>query len=133
MLEDLVYVIVANICAFLCQDAGCSFSTKDFLGAVLDHIEQLIFIRSCLCGNLRTALLNNKLVEAKLLCCTLKNLLFDRVFSNESVDNDLLSLANTMSSVHGLQISLGIPIAIVKHNNICTSEVDPQTSGSSCQ
>jgi hypothetical protein len=51
------------------------------------------------------ALLNDQLVQSKLLCSMLKHTLFDAVLSDELDDIYLLPLSNSMCMVHSLQVT----------------------------
>ena len=82
---------------------------------------------------LRTALLNDKLIQTKFLCSALKDLLLDGILSDKAEDHDLLRLTNTMCTIHGLKIRLWIPIAIKEHNNIGSCQIDAETTSTGCE
>ena len=94
---------------------------------------------------LLSPLLDDELIKTQLLCGTLLHTLLDTVLSNEAEYVDLLGLANTVCSVHCLQIRLwipkayvsmrvswvpinNIPVAIVQNNDVSRREVDAQTT-----
>lgn len=103
---------------------------------------RLAFVRGVVCPTL----LDDELVETKLLSRTLKHLFLDRVLRNETEDDNLLLLADTMSckgtasamssrramsmrtSVHRLQVSLRIPVAIEEDDNVRRSQIDAETA-----
>jgi hypothetical protein len=78
-------------------------------------------------------LLDNELVKPQFLCCPFQHSFLDTAFSDETENVDLLGLANSMSSVHGLQISLRVPVAIVEDYNISASKIDTKASRTSCE
>ena len=55
------------------------------------------------------------------------------MFSDESVDIDLVFLTDSVGSVHGLQIHLRVEIAVVDNNSISCCQIDTQSSSSSRQ
>lgn len=80
----------------------------DLLGAVLDHVDEVVLVR--VLGALRrAALLDNKLVEAQLLRGALEDLLLDGVLGDEAEDVDLLGLTDAVGAVHGLEVGLRVP------------------------
>jgi hypothetical protein len=54
-------------------------------------------------------LLNNQLIQTKLLRSTLEHTFLDAVLGDEPKDVHLLRLSNSMSAVHSLEIGLRIP------------------------
>lgn len=74
-------------------------------------------------------MLNDQLVQAELLCRTFKHTLLNAAFSDEAEDVDLFGLANTMGTIHCLQVSLRVPVAVVEHHDIGGGQVDTKTSG----
>jgi len=58
---------------------------------------------------LLSTLLDDQLIQTQFLCSTLEHTLFDAVLSDEAEDINLLRLADAMSAIHCLQISLRIP------------------------
>src|SRR5579862_429023 len=90
-----------------------SLSFENLLRSMLHHVKQFIFRRGFGRSDLRTTLLNDELIESEFLCGTFKDFFLDGVFSHESVDVDLFCLSDSMSSVHGLEICLGIPVTVV--------------------
>jgi hypothetical protein len=89
---------------------------------------QLTFLSS-LCSTL----LNDHLIKLQFLRSSLQDSLFDSILSDEPEDIDLLSLTDSMSSVHGLQIGLRVPIRIKQNDNIGSDQIDTQSTSSSCQ
>ena len=75
------------------------------------------------------SLLDDKLVEPQLLRCSLQHALLDTTFRDEAEDVDLLGLADTMSTVHGLQIRLRVPITVVQDDDVGSGQVDAETTG----
>ena len=74
------------------------------------------------------SLLDDKLVEPQLLRCPLQHALLNTTFRNEAEDVDLLGLTDTMSTVHGLQIRLRVPITIVQDDYVGGGQVDTETT-----
>ncbi|KAG9389180.1 chromatin remodelling complex ATPase chain ISW1 [Pyrenophora tritici-repentis] len=68
-----------------------------------------------------------------LLCGTLKHLFFNSHLGNEAENVDLLGLADTMSAVHGLKISLRVPVTVKENDNVGRSQVDTQATGAGGQ
>lgn len=88
-------------------------------------------------------MLDDQLVKTQLLSRSLEDLLLNSVLyigiisvvlehtqsrttylGDETEDVDLFLLADTMRSVHSLQISLRIPIGVIEDNNICSRQID---------
>ncbi|CAG8609140.1 1549_t:CDS:10, partial [Acaulospora colombiana] len=67
-------------------------------------------------------------IKAQLLCCSLEHAFFYATICNEAEDIYLLRLTNAMSTIHSLKICLRVPITVIKHDNICSSEVDSKTT-----
>ncbi len=119
------------------------------LGTVSDHLQELLLVRSCApsgsaifqsgravertLGSLRTTLLDNELVEPKLLRGTLQHTFLHAAFRDEAEDVDLLRLADTMSTVHCLQVGLGVPVTVVQNNHIGTRQVDTESTSAGRQ
>ena len=55
------------------------------------------------------------------------------VLNNQSIDVDFFSLTNSMDSIHGLKINLGVPVRVKYNNSIGYSEIDAESSGPSAQ
>lgn len=64
---------------------------------------------------------------------TLKDALLDGVLGDEAEDVDLLGLADTVCTVHGLEVGLGVPVAIEQNDNVGGNEVDTETTRTGCQ
>lgn len=60
-------------------------------------------------GLLLSALLNDKLVETKLLRSAFEHTFLDTALCNEAEHIHLLRLSDSVRAVHGLQVGLGIP------------------------
>ena len=70
-------------------------------------------------GLLLSTLLNDKLIETKLLGGTLEHTLLDTTFCNEAEHVYLLCLSDSVSTVHSLQVGLGIPGPSVSMIHVC--------------
>ena len=60
-------------------------------------------------GLLRSSLLDDQLIEPKLLSSTFKHTLLDATLSNEAEDINLFRLSYSVGAIHGLKVSLRIP------------------------
>ena len=63
-----------------------------------------------------------------LVSSALQNLLFDGIFRDKTIDTDRLLLTDTMSSSHGLQICLRVPIGIEDDDGISSHQVDTEAT-----
>ena len=59
----------------------------------------------------------------------LHDLLVDGVGGDHPVDHDRLGLTDPVAPVLGLQVLLGVPVAVVDDASVGGGEVDPQTPG----
>ena len=80
-----------------------------------------------------TTLLNDELIKTQLLRRALEHAFLNTVLRNEAINVDLLGLADAVGAVHGLQIRLRIPVAVVENNDVCRSKVDTQATCTSGQ
>lgn len=64
-------------------------------------------------GLLLSTLLNDKLIKTKLLRGALEHALLDTALRNEAENIHLLRLSDSVSTVHSLQVGLGIPVPAV--------------------
>jgi hypothetical protein len=58
----------------------------------------------------------------------LNYLFFNGALCDETVDDHLLSLPNSVRTVHGLKIDLRVPVTIKENHNVGFMQVDPQTA-----
>lgn len=72
------------------------------------------------------------MVNLQLSGRSLDNLFFDGSLGDESVDNDLLLLADAMGSIDCLQVNLWVPVAIKNNNDVRSVEVDAKAA-SACR
>jgi hypothetical protein len=88
---------------------GCALLgwVNNLLRAMENHLLQLFFAGSLWLSG--TTLLNDKLIQAQLLCSALEHTLLDRFLADESEHINLLCLPDAVSAIHSLQIGLGIP------------------------
>mmetsp|Transcript_27083 Transcript_27083/g.59561 ORF Transcript_27083/g.59561 Transcript_27083/m.59561 type:complete len:286 (+) Transcript_27083:2321-3178(+) len=121
-LQNHINILIGN---------GRFIRPKYFVGSKSDCSHDLFF------GNLifvfETALLDNHGIKFEFLLSPLNYLFFDSVFAYQTVDTDGLFLAQSMATILGLQILLGIPIRIVQDANVCRLEIDSEPSGTSRQ
>ena len=75
-------------------------------------------------------LLNDNSVQLELDGLSLDDLLLNTVFGDESVYIYILFLTDPMSSVHGLQIDLWIPIRVIKNDVVGSHQVNTETTRS---
>ena len=115
VLEDGVDVVLGQV-GLARQRSHGPFGLEDVLGPVLNHVQQFALGRGPLL--LGTTLLDHQLIQSKLLRRTFENLLLDGVLRDEPEDDDLLGLADPMSSIHGLQIRLWVPVAVVQDDDV---------------
>ena len=83
-------------------------------------------------GSLRPPLLDNELVESQLLRRALEHTLFNTALRDETEYIDLLRLADTMSTIHCLQVGLRIPVAVVQDDDVGSRQVDSEPA-SACR
>lgn len=76
------------------------------------------------------AALHNEVINLQLASSPLDDLLFNRLLSNKSVDNNLPLLADSVGPVNGLQVNLGIPVRVKKDHDVGLVEVDADTASS---
>ena len=81
-------------------------------------------------SRLRPTLLDDQLIKLQFLRGPIQDSLFDRILCDEPKYIDLLGLTNSVRSVHGLQIGLGIPITVKQDDDVGCDEVDTETTGS---
>ena len=74
---------------------------------------------------------NDNALHFFLLQSALADALFDGAACDHAVDGDLLGLAQTMGSVHGLRVDGRIPVGVVKDDCVCGGQVDTQTTSAS--
>lgn len=86
------------------------------------------FIRRDLISSLRlcleASLRHNHVVDLELSSCSLYNLFFNGVFSDEAVDYNILFLTDSVSPVNGLEVHLGIPIRVVDEDDISCVKIN---------
>jgi hypothetical protein len=97
---------------------------------------------------LRSTLLDDQLIKLELLRGPLEDTLLDGILGDEPEHVDLLSLTDSVGSVHGLQVGLRVPsersarslagglfahspVRVEEHNNVGCDEVDTQTTRTS--
>jgi hypothetical protein len=105
LLDDLVNICFGNF--FLIR------SRNDLSGSVPDHLGHLLTSHFGLRLILTTPnfiFLNNKVISLEFDSSLFDNLLFNCIFSDETVDDYLSLLTNSVSSVDGLEVDLGIPV-----------------------
>ncbi|KAI6748785.1 hypothetical protein HG531_007732 [Fusarium graminearum] len=78
-------------------------------------------------------MLNHRQKLVLLLSGSFQNLFFDSIFRDKSIHNNLFGLADTMGSIHGLQIGLRVPITIIQNNDVGSCQVDAQTTSTCCK
>ena len=107
-----------------------------------DHLEQLLLVRSyailvsastlhsngrhLTLRSLRPALLDNELVQPKLLRRPLQHPLLDATLRDEPEHIHLLRLPNPVRAIHRLQVSLRVPVRVVQDDNVSSGEVDAE-------
>lgn len=110
---------IESVC-FLLHDFGSSMQKDFFI---------LIFVQRFAVINL-AASLNHHLVEFEFDRLAFNHFLLYSVFAHQSVDIDILLLADTMGPVHCLQINLRVKIRIEKHYVVGSCQVDSKSAGS---
>lgn len=77
--------------------------------------------------------LDEQFIEVHLEACLLEDSLFDGSICDESQDNHLLLLADSVGSVLCLQIHLGVPVGVEQDHSVCCLQVETQASCSGTQ
>mmetsp|Transcript_22804 Transcript_22804/g.58024 ORF Transcript_22804/g.58024 Transcript_22804/m.58024 type:complete len:574 (+) Transcript_22804:400-2121(+) len=110
------------------RDVG-RLGRKHQLRAVAHHAQQVVLAH--LGGGIvgEAALLDDQRVQAQLLVRLLNHLLLNRVLNAEAEHLHLLLLADAMRAVHGLQIHLRVPVAVVQNDDVGGGQVDTQAAG----
>ncbi|KAI6767175.1 hypothetical protein HG531_011535 [Fusarium graminearum] len=98
--------------------------------ADIEEIQNLIRIH---CREASVLLVHDSRCDINLEPLEIQNLLLQGSTSDESVHVDHLLLSNTMGSVHGLEIFLGVPVMLDKDDRISTCQVQTETSNASGQ
>ncbi len=75
-------------------------------------------------------LLDDQIVPFEFDGLSLNDFFLNSIFSDEPVDIDWVFLADSMSSIHGLEIHLWVPVAVVNDDCVGAGQVDTQTTGS---
>merc|ERR1719164_402344 len=81
----------------------------------------------------KSALLNDNVVQFEFHLGAFDNSFFDCLFCDEPEDLYSFLLTNSVSSVHGLQVHLRIPIGVENDDNVRGHQIDAQTSSSGAQ
>ena len=120
-LNELVDIDIRSVDLFnlLPHDGGSSMNQNLFV----------LFLRKVFVLGL-VSLLNDNSIQLELDGLPLDNLLLNTVFGDESVYIHILLLTNPMSSVHGLQIDLWIPIRVIENDVVGRHQVDTETTRS---
>ena len=79
------------------------------------------------------ARLDDHLVEFESDGLPLKDFLLNRGLSDESVDIHLLLLADSVSTVHGLEVNLGVPVRVIQDDMVRSHQVKAEASCTSGQ
>ena len=74
--------------------------------------------------------MNDYGVQVQLALCTLNNFLLDCILGHKTKYTHLLFLPDTVRAVLGLQVSLGVPIAVVQNDDVGGLHVYSQATGS---
>ena len=72
---------------------------------------------------------NGHISEVSLVLYHLVNALLEGVLSDETVDEDILMLANAVGSVGGLCLNRGIPPEIIVDDMTCSGEIEASACG----
>lgn len=68
------------------------------------------------------------LIQTKFLCCSLKHLSLISITCDQPVNFDFVFLSYSMSSCSCLNIILRVPIWIIYDDNVCTRQIDTNSS-----
>jgi len=60
--------------------------------------------------------------------CHLDNPLIDCPSCYETIHGDLTSLAQAMSTIHGLRVVGGVPVALIEDDSVRSRQVDAETT-----
>ena len=69
-------------------------------------------------------LLDDNLIKFEFNGLSFNYFLFNCVLRNETIDKDFLLLANSVRSIHGLEIDLWVPVGVENDDLICCIEID---------
>ena len=69
-------------------------------------------------------MLNEDFVSLEFHSLSLDYLFFNCSFSDQAVHIDWLALANSMSTIHSLEVDLWIEVGVIQHDVICCGEID---------
>lgn len=105
---------------------------EDRIGAKLKHLLHLV-LGQCLILLRWSLLLDDQTIPFQLDHLPFNNLLLNSILRDQPIDPYFLLLANSVSSIHGLQVHLRIEITIVDDNCISTRQVDAEASCSGAQ
>ena len=76
----------------------------------------------------KLASLHDEMVYLQLSGCSFNDLLLDTVLRDESVDGDISLLADSVGSVHGLQVDLRVPVRVKHDHDVGCMQVDAQST-----
>mmetsp|Transcript_47611 Transcript_47611/g.79829 ORF Transcript_47611/g.79829 Transcript_47611/m.79829 type:complete len:768 (+) Transcript_47611:2909-5212(+) len=97
-----------------------------------DHAQQLVFAGGGVRG-LQSALLDDGRVQVQLLQRPLVDALLHRPVRDEAEHGDRLLLPDPVRAVLGLQVHLGVPVAVVQDHGVGGRQVDAQAPGAGGQ
>ena len=138
-LNPLLYGFIQIVCFVLLSlqnvinlliEFGTCLSLEDETCTELQHLLHFFFGEGFVFLGI-FLLLDHDAVQTQFYPLSFHYFLLNSMLSDESVDVDLVFLANSMGSVHSLQIHLRIEIAIIDNNSISSRQIDAQSSGSS--
>ena len=101
----------------------------------LETLEQVSELKVCyICGrNIAATSLNQTLGKVLLKSLQVHDLVLNRVSHDQAEDIDCASLADTMSSIHSLQVVHRVPIVLHEDDNISASQCEAKATNSCCK
>ena len=98
---------------------------------MLDHLEHFILAKLVvIIRRVELASLHNQIINLKLSSSFFDNFFFNRVFSDEPINNHISLLTNSMSSSDSLKINLRVPIRVKDNYDVGLMEVDTDSTSS---
>ena len=94
----------------------------------MDEDLLILILRESLLGR-DLARLDNYLIKFQSNCLAFYDFLFHCVLGHQTVDIYFFLLANTVRSVHCLQIDLGVPVRVIQDDMVSSHQIESQASG----
>lgn len=101
----------------------------------LETLEQVGELKVChiCCRNIAATCLNQTLGKVLLKSLQVHDLVLNRVSHDQAEDIDCASLADTMSSIHSLQVVHRVPIVLHEYDDISASQCKTKATDGGCE